>query len=492
MTDEFLHHVQRLLAPEYEVERELGRGGMAVVFSATHRRLGRPVAIKVLPPTLTRGANARERFVREARLAAALSHPGIVPVYAAATCGDIAYFVMSLVDGESLGRRLQREARLSIADAQSVLADVADALGYAHDTGVVHRDVKPDNILLDRTTGRPLLTDFGIARALYDDTRMTLDGVVLGTPAYMAPEQALGRADVDHRADIYALGVLGYQLLTGRTPFAASSTPAMLAKQVSERPVPLLELRPDVPGEMAAAIERAMEKKPEARWRSAAAFRAALGEPSPAVEPIVIYPTVASHRAARVSEAPADAVLGRIARFRRKMVGSVALTGLLGVLNVSYDPSSPWFLFIAALLALDLLIVGSALYAEDVSVKELLVSDWALHDAGERAGLRRTTAAHRFGARYETAQRKAVTDYAEIQRLLGGLSEFQRTLVPDAAAVVDQLHDHIRTLVAELRSLDRQMDVETDLTGSVLLRLDSAVGAMHDVRLELMHLHDDA
>ena len=482
VSHEFLHHVQRLLAPEYDVSRELGRGGMAVVFGATHRRLARPVAIKVLPPTFTRSTSSRERFVREARLAASLDHPGIVPVYAAATAGDLAYFVMALVDGQSLGRRLEREGRLSIADARSVLADLADALRHAHDAGVVHRDIKPDNILLDRSTGRPLLTDFGIARALDDDTRMTLDGVALGTPAWMAPEQALGQPDVDHRADIYALGVLGYQMLTGRLPFTAENTPALLAKQVSERPVPLLELRPDVPVPMAAAIERAMEKKLAARWSSVAEFAAALDEPLPGDRRVVIHQPVPPS----AMEPQASVLQGRISRFRRKLVGSLALTAVLGVLIVRFDSDA--LLFIAALLALDLLIMGSALYAEDVSVRELLLANWAPLDGDDVPGMERNPAVRRYSARYEAAQRKAATDHAEIHRLISGLSGFHRSLIPDAAEVVDQLHDHIRSLVSELRTLDRQMNVETDLTGSVMQRLDSAVDALHEVRLDLMDL----
>lgn len=486
VSDEFLHHVQRMLAPEYDVTRELGRGGMAVVFSATHRRLARPVAIKLLPPAFTHSASSRERFVREARLTAALDHPGIVPVYAAATSGDLAYFVMALVDGESLGDRLEREGRLSIADARSMLVDVADALRYAHDAGVVHRDIKPDNILIDRSTGRPLLTDFGVARALDDDTRMTRDGVPLGTPSYMAPEQALGEPDVDHRADIYALGVVGYQMLTGRLPFTAATTEALLTKHVFRRPVSLLELRADVPVAMAAAIERAMEKKPAARWSSAAEFAAALGEPLGSVRPLAIY----RGGSAQSIEPRAGVLQRRISRFRRKFVGSLVLTGILGVLNVAYDPDSLLFLSIAALLALDLLIMGSALYAEDVSVRELLLANWESADRGEHRDLEGNLIGRRYSARYEAAQRKASTDHAEIQRLLHGCSEHERALIPDAAEVVDQLHHQVRGLANELRSLDQQMDVETDLTGSVMQRLDSAVDALHEVRLGLMNLRE--
>src|SRR5450830_736390 len=227
MTDDTLRdHVRDLLAPDYDIGHELGRGGMAVVYSAVHRRDGRRVAIKVLPPKMAFNAGARERFVREVRLAAALNHPGIVPVYAAAVRGDIAYFVMALVEGESLGKRLARDEQFSIADAQFILAEVADALSYAHAAGVVHRDIKPDNILLDSATGRPMVTDFGITRAMdgSGDSRLTATGMAIGTPAYMSPEQAAGERDIDGRSDLYSLGILVYQMLTGEPPFIASST----------------------------------------------------------------------------------------------------------------------------------------------------------------------------------------------------------------------------------------------------------------------------
>src|SRR5665647_1927418 len=360
MTDDTLRdHVRDLLAPDYEIGDELGRGGMAVVYSAVHRRDGRRVAIKVLPPQKAFNAGARERFVREARLAAALNHPGIVPVYAAAVRGDIAYFAMALVEGESLGKRLARDEQFSIAHAQFILAEVADALSYAHAAGVVHRDIKPDNILLDSATGRPMVTDFGIARALDDDTHMTLEGVALGTPAYMSPEQARGSLGLDARADIYSLGVVGYQLLTGRVPFTAPNTPALLVKQVSERPAPLLELRPDIPLYMVAAIDGALEKKPSARWPSASAFRAALGELPAVGEAFVPLPDVALRLVSGGAHGRTEAVLQRIVTFRRKAAGSLALACLLGILNVLYDPGFWLFLFIAGLLVLDLVIMAS-------------------------------------------------------------------------------------------------------------------------------------
>ena len=249
---------------------------MAVVYRATDVRLNRRVAIKLLPPELAFNPDVRERFLREAQTSAQLAHPHIVPIFTVDEREGMVYFVMALVDGESLAERLAREPRLPIADARRILADVADALAYAHGRGVVHRDVKPDNIMVDRATGRAVVTDFGIARAAAGDSRLTVTGVAVGTPAYMSPEQALGEREIDGRSDLYSLGVVGYQMLAGTTPFRAANTPAMLVKHLSETPRSLDTLRPDAPAGLVHAIMRALAKKPEHRWSDAEEFRAAI------------------------------------------------------------------------------------------------------------------------------------------------------------------------------------------------------------------------
>ena len=277
--NDYLHdRVTVAVGTQYLIEREIGRGGMAVVYRAIDLRLNRPVAIKVLPPDVAFNQDVRTRFIREAQTAAQLSHPNIVPIYSVdeAEGGGIVYFVMAYVDGESLGVRLTREGAWPIDRAVRVLRDVADALAYAHAHGVVHRDIKPDNILVERATGRPMVTDFGIARAAAGETRLTVTGVAVGTPAYMSPEQALGEREIDGRSDLYSLAVVGYHMLTGETPFKAVNTPAMLVKHVSERPRPVRERRPDVPSYLAVAIDRALSKRPEDRWTDAAEFRDAL------------------------------------------------------------------------------------------------------------------------------------------------------------------------------------------------------------------------
>ena len=276
MNDPLLDRVTVAVGTQYLVDAEIGRGGMAVVYRATDLRLNRRVAIKVLPPELAFNADVRERFLREAQTSAQLSHPGIVPIYTVDERDGIVYFVMALVDGESLAERLVREPRLPIEEARRLLAAVAEALAYAHSRGVVHRDVKPDNIMLDRASGRPLMTDFGIARAAQGDSRLTVTGVAIGTPAYMSPEQALGERELDGRSDIYSLGVIGYQLLAGETPFKASNTPAMLVKHISETPRSLAMLRPDAPSGLTHAISKSLAKKPDDRWNDAMGFRDAL------------------------------------------------------------------------------------------------------------------------------------------------------------------------------------------------------------------------
>jgi serine/threonine-protein kinase len=276
VSDNLLDRVVVAIGTQYLVDGEIGRGGSAVVFRGTDLKLGRQVAIKVLPPELAYNDNVRTRFVREAQMAAQLSHPNIVPIYSVDEKDGIVYFVMSLVVGQSVASHLATEGRWPTDRAERVLREVADALAYAHSRGVVHRDVKPDNILIERDTGRALVSDFGIARASEGETRLTLTGVAVGTPAYMSPEQALGEREVDGRSDVYSLGIVGYHMLIGEQPFKASSAAAMLVKHVSEQPPRVHSRRADVPPYLATAIDKAMAKRPEDRWSSASEFRDAL------------------------------------------------------------------------------------------------------------------------------------------------------------------------------------------------------------------------
>ncbi|MGA9838542.1 MAG: protein kinase [Gemmatimonadaceae bacterium] len=276
MSDYLQDRLVAAVGDHYLIEAEIGRGGMAAVYRALDLRLNRHVAIKLLPPDLAFNADVKTRFLREAQMAAQLNHPNIVPIYSVDERDGVVYFVMALVEGTTLALHLHESPRSSFDEVRRVIGDVADALDYAHHKGVVHRDIKPDNIMLDRGSGRTMVTDFGIARAAAGDSRLTVTGVAVGTPAYMSPEQALGERDVDGRSDIYSLGVVAYQMLTGEQPFKAANTPAMLVKHVSEVPRPVHEKRPDVPAPIARAVEIALAKDPAARWPTGAAFRDAI------------------------------------------------------------------------------------------------------------------------------------------------------------------------------------------------------------------------
>jgi len=272
-------HVERVLSANYELDREIGRGGMGIVYKAKDRRLKRPVAVKLLPPELAFRGEIRSRFLKEAETAAQLSHPNIVPIYSVDERDGLVYFVMAFVDGENLAARLHSQGRLDFTESRRILKEVAEALAYAHERGVVHRDIKPDNILLCADDdGRVMVTDFGIARAVSEgsDSRLTATGMAIGTPAYMSPEQSMGERDIDGRSDLYALGVVGYQMLAGELPFNAPSTPALLVKQISERPTPVDVHRPDAPPDLARAVMMLLEKDPANRFPSANALVTAL------------------------------------------------------------------------------------------------------------------------------------------------------------------------------------------------------------------------
>jgi eukaryotic-like serine/threonine-protein kinase len=288
--------VDRALSSSYEIGTELGRGGMGIVYRAKDRRLKRIVAIKVLPPELAYRGEIRTRFLREAETAAQLSHPNIVPIYSVDERDGIVYFVMACVDGVNVARRLHEQGRLPIADARRVLKEVGEALAYAHARGVIHRDIKPDNILLDSETGRAMVTDFGIARAVQEgDARLTATGVAIGTPAFMSPEQAAGDKEIDGRSDLYSLGVVAYQMLTGELPFSAASTASMLMKHLTERAVPVEHKRPEIPPDFAATVMTLLEKEPERRFPSASSFvlmleTASTAPYTPPVRPLVPAP----------------------------------------------------------------------------------------------------------------------------------------------------------------------------------------------------------
>ena len=266
--------LQRAVAGHYALERELGRGGMGLVLLARDLALDRPVAIKLLPRVLAADAGLRARFLREARISAGLSHPHVVPIHAVEEHrdghGDVVCFVMAYVDGETLADRVRRTGPLPPGEVARVLREIAWALAYAHGRGIVHRDVKPENILVERGSGRVLVSDFGIAQSSAAPSTLTREGEILGSVAFMSPEQAAGEP-VDGRSDLYALGGVGFYLLTGRPPFVASSAAAMLVQRLATAAPPVATLRPDTPLRLAAVIDRCLARAPEARFASAEA-----------------------------------------------------------------------------------------------------------------------------------------------------------------------------------------------------------------------------
>ena len=272
MTNPLRDQLQASLGNSYEIDRELGGGGMSRVFVATEAAFGRKVVIKVLPPEMVEGLSV-DRFKREIGLAARLQHPHIVPVHTAGEANGLPYFTMPFVDGHSLRERVSKNGALPITDAIGFMRDVAKALAYAHDQGVVHRDIKPDNVLL--TGGSAVVTDFGVAKALSASKTqapggtLTQVGTSLGTPAYMAPEQAAADPDTDHRADIYAFGVMSYEMLAGQPPFHGRTPQKLLAAHMGERPDSIEKVRADVPPLLGELVMRCLEKDPDQRPQSA-------------------------------------------------------------------------------------------------------------------------------------------------------------------------------------------------------------------------------
>jgi eukaryotic-like serine/threonine-protein kinase len=348
LSDEFIA-LQQVVAGRYSIERELGRGGMGVVFLARDVALDRPVAIKLLVPALAASQGARARFLREARAAARLAHPHIVPVHAVEEHEDLVFFVMAYVDGETLGERVRRAGPLTSSEALRVTQEVAWALAHAHSNGVIHRDVKPDNILLERASGRALVTDFGIAH-MQGGTNTPDGHRAFGTPHYMSPEQGAGSAG-DERSDIYALGVTAFYASSGRLPFEGRTVPALLVQHATVAPPPLLAERPTLPPRFAAAIDRCLDKDPASRWESAEQLARAVADARGALThapaPVRAFVGEAMHAGGEIGTAltiaavalPAAAYYWTTASFfldlRWVLYGAVALMGgSLGLLRV--------------------------------------------------------------------------------------------------------------------------------------------------------------
>ena len=511
-------HVERALAAHYELDREIGRGGMGIVYRAKDRRLKRPVAVKLLPPELAFRSEIRTRFLREAETAAQLSHPNIVPIYSVDERDGLVYFVMAMVEGDNLAKRMHDRGPMDVDEVRRILRDVADALAYAHARGVVHRDIKPDNILLD-AQGRPLVTDFGIARAISEggDARLTATGMAIGTPAYMSPEQSAGEREMDGRTDLYSLGVVGYQMLTGELPFNAASTPAMLVKHISERPRPVSDRREGIPPDLARAVMLMLEKDPSNRFASARDLVTALDTgvvpELPARDEDASSTSGSAPRydvaPARLAQLPADAEplpsteeLARwnaapVHEFRKKLAPYIVVNAVIVLLAIFTGKdmlglTALWSVFIAFKYAKlwsdgfdwrDVFKQPRERLFFDV-VAETVDDTGALFNREKREKLRararqkRLTEGNRplFGTdgvradarvtpagpeldqaagAHAATVREAEADRAEIVRLVQSMPPRDRALIPDVLTSADALCDKIRSLAVSLAELER-------------------------------------
>ncbi len=507
--------IEQALDAQYEVVREIGRGGMGIVYLARDRRLKRNVAIKLLPPELAFRSEIRTRFLREAETAAQLSHPNIVPIYSVDERDGLVYFVMAFIDGQNLGERLQSGGPLGCEEGRRVLRDVADALAYAHSRGVVHRDIKPDNILLCEDDERVMVTDFGIARAVTEgaDSRLTATGLAIGTPHYMSPEQAAGERSVDGRSDLYSLGVLAYQMLVGETPFVASSTPALLVKHISEQPRPISERVAGIPDDLASAIMRLLEKDPNRRFPDAGALVQALDrhevqrlEPAPVPRRSASLPARPVEHDEAEYGAPTAGERARweersVAQFRRRfgtyagvngifvvlaLFGGADLLGITAMWTIlmaywyarlwtnGYDwrdvfrqPRDRLFFDVAAETVDDARAIFDMDKRAQVRERErrrrlaMARSDYPAPEQGRLASGRETAGADRDAGRlpssspYATQVQQAMIERDEVVRQWTAMPRRDRDRVPEVLSTARELADRVSELARQLTELDR-------------------------------------
>ncbi len=486
-----------VLAGSYTIEGEIGRGGMGVVYSARDLKLKRRVAIKLLPPELAFRQEIKKRFIREAQTAARLSHPHIVPIHTVGDEANLVYFVMGFVDGESLAARLRRRGRLPVEECRRILKETADALGLAHAMGIVHRDIKPDNILLDGTRRRVMVTDFGIAKALSDagGGSLTGTGVALGTPTYMSPEQAAGESEIDARSDIYSLGIVGFEMLAGRPPFKAPTVPGVLMKQITEPAPDLLQMRNEIPEELAATVMRCLDKDPTDRWPTADAMRRALeSRTSGPYRPQSALSRRPSQRRAggagtrarpqparsratppvrpgKAAEQPGQSEPDLVRKFRSNFASYVSVNGGLLLLNVVTGIESPWFLFPAIGWGIGIASQYGKLWATGYSMRDVL-SPPAARDAvpaiknpQQAPALPRANPVNDpsdFG-RHASSIDQMRKDQSAIAQVVKRLPEADQAMLPEVLETVAGLMGRAEELARTLHQMDGGVaDVATD------------------------------
>ena len=501
---ELRSHVVRVLEGQYDVDKEIGRGGMGIVFKGRDKRLKRPVAIKLLPPELAFRSEIRTRFLREAEMAAQLSHPHIVPIYSVDEREGLVYFVMALVEGENLGTRIARDGPIAPDESRRILREVGDALAYAHSQNTVHRDIKPDNILIDGVTGRTMVTDFGIARAVSEgsDQKLTATGIAIGTPAFMSPEQSAGDRDIDGRTDLYSLGIVAYQMLCGDLPFNATSAPALLVKHLSERPVPI-DQRANVPADLARAVMLCLEKNPSDRFPDARSFVRALESgvvPNLPAHAGTAYPQAAPSwvpAPAMGEEGPTAGELVRwsapdVVEFRKRIAPFMFVTGSLFVVNLVGGPN---LLFVSAFWGISIAYKYARLWSDgydwrdvfkqprdkmivDVAA-ETLDDAKAIFDPAKRAQVRERDRRRRLsqgdsparglaaaGAAeaatiahgpYAATARQALLDRDEIIRLMSDVSKADLARLPEVVPSARSLAEKVVGLAAALGTVEQEL-----------------------------------
>ncbi len=480
------------LGGSYTLEGEIGRGGMGVVFQAKDQRLKRQVAIKVLPPDLAFREEVRLRFLREAETAARLTHPNIVPIHSVGEGPDgLVYFVMAFIDGEPLSARLKRRGRLPAEESRRILVETADALGAAHALGIIHRDVKPDNIMLEGSRGRVMVTDFGIAKALSSSTAggLTGTGVAIGTPHYMSPEQAAGDREIDGRSDLYSLGVVGYQMLAGELPFQAPTVPGILIKQITELAPYLSDRVPECPEDLAGCVMRCLEKEPDGRWPTADALRRALeSRTAPSYRPgrssvgasrrspAGLPPPLPALPSPGIPRSPTVPRRGRfkkdlaarnptgepeiVRKTRGSFVSWASVSAGLMVLNVMTGGGT-WVVWPVALWgAFGVLPQFLKLWQAGYSWKDVLNRPVAAdaHDVrlgiaapGKPGSLQAPTTGE-FGRQAERV-RQARTDYDAIMRVVERLPKSEQKMLPDVTATANALLKRAEELARALHAL---------------------------------------
>jgi len=535
-------HVERVLGSHYELDCEIGRGGMGVVYRAKDRRLKRTVAIKVLPPELAFRSEIKTRFLREAETAAQLNHPNIVDIYAVDEVDGTVFFVMAYITGDNLAKRVHEHGALSVDETRRTLRDVADALAYAHERGVIHRDIKPDNILIDAGSGRPMVTDFGIARAVSEgDSRLTATGIAIGTPTYMSPEQAAGERAIDGRSDLYSLGIVGYQMLTGSPPFIANSTPAILVKHISERPTPIEQRRSDVPQDLGRVIMMLLEKDPANRFPSANAVVAALDSgripesiaserPTPTQLPAPATPAAAESygRVDRVSagthevRAPTAEEWRRweakeVVVFRRKLAPYLFVNGVILIASLIGDSD---FLGVTVIWSIYLAYRYAKLWADGYDWRDVFrqprdrdlidVADDAvtyarnIFDRKQRRAMREERRARlsrssapvgiprgsgaavgdelaRMAGSYGDRVHRAESDRDEILRRLDQMPAAERGRIPDVGRSAAALAEKVKSLAVLLADLERTVIASgSDAIEAEISRLENAANPLDE------------